>query len=863
MKRFLCLLFVFISFSLNAFQNKLELANLSKEAGLFDSSISLYLEILRNVDDDCKEMENIYFSLAECYFQNENFIKTIEVLKCKCDTENKLLLLAMSYNRLKQYDEAIYILSSYPDLLNTDEAIYERAFALFYSNRLQEAKIEFERLVNAPQDLLFLSKLYLARICLHFSSLEEAEILLSGMENALQGHPLQKELYYLQGQLYFQKRNYILAIEAFEKVTSKTNSLQSDVLYQLGWSYLKAIDDPLNVPHFKRKLFEKAEAAFKKMDEDESLYLSLSACYLSRAHILKDEEASHFFESDHLYRELTANKNEESLFYSKTLYLKGLNDIEEGKKLLSLKKETEAHSLFERAAYFLAEAALRFKKENKKLAGLSLKSQAGAFAEENQESGFLKAFHIYDTLIEKNPEIFSELEDPDEIYYLRALSLLKLLEKETALESKKKYFPLIEGSLKINLTLYPKGKFADLSLILLGTFYYQNKRYEEAASRFLQIEKTSKPELICEAYFYAALALDQSPDKEEIARELRKKIYTEYPLSKYAAESYFLYYSYQDYVQGDRAALKHLHSFTEIFKESVFLLNAHYLIGMDYERDRKTAEGKWIRKKSLTSAVDHFQLVISTFDRLEKASSIQDQLDYFVSIRYNALLEKGIAYLKIAEESSGTKSEIYLEYAQNVFSQIVQDFKSPQSCFAKFIVDKEPYPSLLEESSYYLGISYIKLKNFLAARKVYDEMIENYQSLNITRSYYLSRIFYELGLMLMNEKEYGLSLGKLQQAEDAAKGKILNSDQKLDLWIQMSLCYLGLKQYDSAILILSKVINSDVVSSLRLKAMFLRAEMYEYQGRFDLCKKQLEAVAKNGGDWAVKAHERLDNIKGE
>jgi Tfp pilus assembly protein PilF len=114
----------------------------------------------------------------------------------------------------------------------------------------------------------------------------------------------------------------------------------------------------------------------------------------------------------------------------------------------------------------------------------------------------------------------------------------------------------------------------------------------------------------------------------------------------------------------------------------------------------------------------------------------------------------------------------------------------------------------------------------------------------------------------MREKEFEFALKALVNAEDASKGKVLSSDQRLDLWIQQSYSYQGLNQLDQAILILSKVINDDTISSLRLKAMYLRAELYERQERPELARKQLEALTKKGGDWAQKAKDKLDKDYG-
>ena len=67
---------------------------------------------------------------------------------------------------------------------------------------------------------------------------------------------------------------------------------------------------------------------------------------------------------------------------------------------------------------------------------------------------------------------------------------------------------------------------------------------------------------------------------------------------------------------------------------------------------------------------------------------------------------------------------------------------------------------------------------------------------------------------------------------------------------------------DKAILLLSKVVNDDTVSNLRIKAMYLRAEIYELQERFELARKQLEATSKKGGEWALKAKVKLEKEYG-
>ena len=63
-------------------------------------------------------------------------------------------------------------------------------------------------------------------------------------------------------------------------------------------------------------------------------------------------------------------------------------------------------------------------------------------------------------------------------------------------------------------------------------------------------------------------------------------------------------------------------------------------------------------------------------------------------------------------------------------------------------------------------------------------------------------------------------------------------------------------------LLLSQIINEDAASNLRIKAMYLRAEIYELEERHDLAIKQLEATSIKGGDWALKAKTKLEETYG-
>jgi hypothetical protein len=346
-------------------------------------------------------------------------------------------------------------------------------------------------------------------------------------------------------------------------------------------------------------------------------------------------------------------------------------------------------------------------------------------------------------------------------------------------------------------------------------------------------------------------------------RRYRQQVYQQYPTSRYAAEAYFTLFSYSDYLQGADEAMDHLKNMKNVFPSSPFLVNAYYLVGLDLKRDKADVDGNIVRHKELNAAIDALEQAKSTFDRQYEENVIAaENLEYFATVRYRAQLEAATTNLAIAEESQGAKRQIYLEYAENAFDTILQEFDDASYAPAQALQKTESFSGIKEEAQYGLAQSNIRAKNDVAAERILTQMLEVYAAEKINRGYLISRIWYDLGGISMRREEYDLALQFLHHAQEAAKGGVLSAEQRLDLWIQQALCYRANGDLDSAMIVLSKVINDDTVSSQRLKAMVLRAEIYEEQGRTELAVKQLEATAKKGGPWAAKAQEKLVNDYG-
>lgn len=879
------IIFIFSAAFGEAASATLERADALFEATLYAEAAPLYEELLIDAHTD-EQTSQLRLRLAQALFLTENYWKAALVLQGERASPPALQLSAAAYRRLGNYQMAVETLNKYLNSASFhDEAEFELALTYFLWGKTNDSKLHFTRTAkeSSNEPLRNLSTLYLARIANAEGNPAEASRILNSLALLIpKGHLLRYELAYLQGEAAFQAQDYVKAANFFEQAIPKRNQSRApwyhDTLYRLGWSHLSAADDPTQDSAFQRHHFEKAEKVFKTLSTtspDEKVSLALSQCYLAKAGRLKDEDAyrkaealltasenfvsrdgkAHalllraeaapsYSEREKLFRQLIQEGSSGSQFFSKILYLKGLNDYEEGLTLLASGKKEEATKVFDQAAASLARAAALFSNDEKGRNN-ALKYQALSYYHQKNREGYVAALGILDKMIESNGSTLS-----DEIFYFRALVATLLGQDGVA-------------TLMQSLQTHPQGKYADASWNLLGVIAFQKGNYSGALHSFTALaEHHPASPLAGEALFWCAVCSEKMNENPDVARHYRKRVFEEYPNSLYAGEAYFRYYTYNEYLQGDRSAIKHLQAFAELFPDSPYLINAYYLMGLDHKRDRKTPEGKWISKRNLTAAIDSFHEVESHFETLNQNGRIpSEEMEYFTNVKYRSHLERALANLAIAEESHGAKKRIYLDYAEEEFFRIVQDFDTSERK-TDLLTRNEPYPAILEESSFWLARTYIKNKDDDAAEKTLNGMLEKYRSAKITRGYFLSRVWYELGMIDMRRQKYEHALENFALAEDSAKGRLLSTDQKLDLWIQQSLCYKAMNQTEKAMLILSKVINNDAISSLRMKAMYLRADIYEQQGRPELARKQLQATSKGGGEWALKAKKKLEENYG-
>lgn len=364
------------------------------------------------------------------------------------------------------------------------------------------------------------------------------------------------------------------------------------------------------------------------------------------------------------------------------------------------------------------------------------------------------------------------------------------------------------------------------TLLMQGTFYLKMQEKQEAEKIFRSfLENFPHSSMVPKAWMGIARCCALTSDNF-LKKQLLKKIYENYPASSEAPTAYFNYYSLQDYTEGGKETLKHLQQMEIKFPKSEWLPFSYYLMGLrqlKYEKD-------------LTKAIDFFQKAENKVEEyLQKKGYSPYRLEMLKNLKVQAQIERGKSLLEIGKGSQGGKRKIFLSYAEELFEQIAKE--NPLS------------PDIL----YYLVKSCIcedkQQKGLL--------LLENLPSFfSSQESPFLFKLCMQKGKI---EEQLNNFLEATKSYEKASQIPGISSENQLKAWIKEGLCFQALKEYPQAMTLFSQVINQNVASPKRIDAMFLRADLYEIQGRHALAIKQWEAIAKKGGDRAQEAKTKLTN----
>lgn len=842
----------------------------------------------------------IYLRLAICYLELSEDQKALELLS-SLNSSGELknerdYLLALTYRHLGLYHQALELLESIKKDPLSPEIQLE--FGLnYYSFKEPSKALEFLKKIDwnpsSPYPF-FIAQLHLSRIFLESKEYNLAQGSLDTLAKHLpQNHLLRSEFFYLQGLLLFLKGHYREAADALASSITKTAITKypwiEDSLYYQAYSYLKQTSDPILSDEEKNHLFLKAEECLKTIllsSKNEKYYFALAEVYAEQAFKLKQDEAyqkaKHFLSNPELFTSFeeknkvlllqaksaptylerlgyfklfTDLQNKKSSLYAQGWFLRGLNDYEEGLKISNL-RENEKKYLMEEAAIAFATAFQLFKQNQSRQSAEALKYQALAYYHQEKLPKIKEAWLVLQPLTQQKEKLNLSVQDCQEIFYLAALMGRKLHEMGDPIELSEVIHFFEEG-----LKLDPTSEEAESISKALASFYWEQNMFLECEKAWSQLLQHQPHSSLCgEAWYWRAKCMEQLKDLDKKKLYLQH-VYSSYPESFYAPQAYINMYSKGEYLQGGRKAIKHLSAMPAIFPEDPLIITAYYLLGLDFKKERFSDTGKIIHHKDLIAAIHAFQQAETQFDRLSKQNQIpKESYAYNIQIRFRANLERALANKDIANESDGAKKKIYLQYAEEVLTQIQEDFHTPRYDMSCFFVQTS-YPNLLEETEFQLTSLLLQEKKEAEADTWFNHMLTHYQAANKTESYFLAKSWYEKGKFAQEKKRFQESIDCFSKAETACS--FLKQEEKLDLWIQQSQNYKALGMFNQAMLLLSKVVNDEAISGLRVKAMYLRSEIYELLGRPELAIKQLEATSTKGGEWGIKAKEKLTQLTQE
>ncbi|MBS0622065.1 MAG: tetratricopeptide repeat protein [Verrucomicrobia bacterium] len=737
---------------------------------------------------------------------------------------------------------------------------------------------------EAAPALAHLSEMYLCRLELHANNFAQVEQRLHQLHSTLSPtDPLSFEVSFLQGEAALNQGHFVQAAQFYQTaLKSASSSWKTDALHGLAWSYLNWAAYIEKEEETRNALFQQAAATFEAMGEDERAYLGLAHLFLLAAPFIGEEEAkaraaasltsperfvtkngqaealllrahlaSSYLEREALYSLLTDEKFAKTAQYAQGWYRRGLNHYTQAEQMGG-----------ESALYALAEQALTIACPLMKVAKNPKTIHAYKFlAESYRKQGKKEKAHALLSAL-KDEEGAAGWILSDEILYL-----LGHLSAELNLTDADLYFEqLIEE--------HPCSPLAPKALLSLATLYFQQGSYAQAERLFLTcFDAYPSSSCAAEGLFWAAQCQERMRGPLELITNLRKELCERYPQSPLAAESFFRLYSFSDYLQGHEEAIKHLDQMSMRYPQSPFLVIAHYLKGLHASRHGRTE-----------SAAERFALAVHLFDQHWIATSIPaNDLEYFTSIRYKALMELGLTHLAAAKNYQGVEQERALQAAKEALSSVVGELCDPShplqhlalypnklknrdldrvktNSSAYLGTGQEPYPRLLEEAEFSLTSTLMALGEHARARQLMNTMLKRYHALGIEEGYYLSRIWYFQGKFALEAEAYEIALSCFYHSEESGQEGMLSDEQRLDLWMQESRTLAALGELDDAMLLLSRIINDESASPLRLEAMYQRAKLYALQGREELALKQLEATAKKSGPWAEQARRELETM---
>lgn len=390
------------------------------------------------------------------------------------------------------------------------------------------------------------------------------------------------------------------------------------------------------------------------------------------------------------------------------------------------------------------------------------------------------------------------------------------------------------------LQKYPDSQFFPAVLLQKGLLLWQADAQNEALKAFSVLEADYPHAAERDTVLFFMGSLLQS--KNEDARPYFSELYTDYPSSPYAPEAYYRMFTEQLYASGDTQAIGHLKKMPKSYLSSPYgVLAAFYVAAFDLEecpqKSLSTAQTKALGETALalTSAIT-------------TGKNISTHLPPKMQSLFILRILQAEYHLAQCHFAQANLNEAIYEC-----SQLKQDiFLLPQ--------DLRPH-ELWQKAAFLKSRLHLLQGNALEAREELTNLLEYATSSQYSKGEPLVLALIDVANLEARDGNFEQAFALLNKAQvvQANEGK---EELLLEILIAKSQLHRNTGELDKAMMLLSSVINESSASSLRIQAMYLRAELYELKGRRDLAFRQLQTTAKKGGEWGAMAAKKLEEKYG-
>ena len=742
-----------------------------------ESAAKQYIDLVNN--EPRRKM--LSYALAKFYFTKEDFGTALGYYEksglanlSPTDLADAKFEKAYCYFNAKLYAEAKPLFDEVRELADNKyyfPANYYFGYISFYDKDYTAAMQAFKLVQNEPA-YKGIVPYYIAEILCFQKKYDEA--LKYTNEVLEQGGPMQfeKELKLLQGQLYFEKKDFASALPILKTFADSNDNVNNEILYELSYAYYQDHQCDKAIEGFKKLSTEKDSLGLN------SMYL-LGDCYLQTG---QKEEALKAFQ--YCAENLTNEKQKQvSRFtYAKLLYETG--------------KEDEALSIIK--TYLSDYPKSDFDEEAKQIM-LVLQTNAHHYA---------AAMELYESV--KKPNETMQALYP-RILLGRGIELMNEDQSEKA------------DSLFSKMTQLPDSSLSPYANFYRGELAYRNKSYDYAI-RYLSFYQQANPPAIGEANAKnAAYNLGYSWfQKEQYAKALsyfEQVTLTVSPTSSFieqdaflrSADCYFMQKNFSksgdmyetainnalpqsDYAYYQKAILagiknstekiKVLNSLSHLYPESSLIPQAQMEIADTYIADEKFAEAipylvkllnleneeAWKPAAYLKTGLSYYNInnnkqalkyYLDLIDQFPESQEAAQALDNVKNIyveegtpnEYVNLMQKTGKEISVPEADSLTYNAALLKYNANNNEAAIAGFENylkqfptgsfalPANYFKSECYDKnKEWEKALEGYDYVSSkginkyfersageaarISYFELKDYAAAKKYFAALIE-------------------------------------------------------------------------------------------------------------------------------------------